>query len=82
MPRAGRVGDELGSPIIAALLARDVVRLCFLQERRHAPLAKRLAGWRERADALARVSEAVAHRQNALGLCRALLDCVSNFYEG
>ncbi|KAI9325155.1 hypothetical protein DFJ73DRAFT_870445 [Zopfochytrium polystomum] len=104
MPRAGSVGDELGSSIIAARLARDVVRLCFLQERRYAPYAKwlgtvfghldasqaigpllgaavRAAGWRERADALARAYEAVARRQNALGLCRALPERSSNFHE-
>ena len=38
--RAGEVGDELGSAVIAARLARDVMRLCFLIERQHAPYAK------------------------------------------
>ena len=38
--RAAEVGDELGSRLLAARLARDVVRLCFLMERRHAPYAK------------------------------------------
>jgi hypothetical protein len=38
--RAAEVGDELGSRIITARLARDVVRLCFLLERRYAPYAK------------------------------------------
>jgi hypothetical protein len=38
--RAGEVGDELGSTVIAARLARDLIRLCFLIERRYAPYAK------------------------------------------
>ncbi len=38
--RTAVVGDELGSQILAARLARDVMRLCFLMERRYAPYAK------------------------------------------
>jgi len=38
--RCGDVGDELGSRILAARLVRDVVRLCFLLERRYAPYSK------------------------------------------
>ncbi len=38
--RAADVGDELGSRIIAARLVRDVMRMCFLQERRYAPYSK------------------------------------------
>jgi hypothetical protein len=40
MPRAGYVGDELGSGLIGARLARDIMRLCFLIERQHAPYPK------------------------------------------
>ena len=40
MPRAGFVGDELGSSLIAARLVRDVMLLCFLMERQYAPYAK------------------------------------------
>jgi Superfamily II helicase len=40
MGRAGSVGDEMGSAIIAARLVRDLVRLCFLMEKRYAPYAK------------------------------------------
>lgn len=40
MPRAGYVGDELGSSLIGARLVRDVMRLCFLMERQYAPYAK------------------------------------------
>ena len=38
--RAAEVGDDLGSRIVAARLVRDLVRLCFLQERRYAPYSK------------------------------------------
>jgi uncharacterized protein DUF4037 len=30
MPRAGRIGDELGSALIGARLVRDIMNLCFL----------------------------------------------------
>ncbi|HET9919375.1 MAG TPA: DUF4037 domain-containing protein [Ktedonobacteraceae bacterium] len=40
MPRAGMVLDELGSAIIGSRLVRDVMRLCFLMEKRYAPYAK------------------------------------------
>jgi len=38
--RAGIVGDETGSALIGARLVRDIMRLCFLMERRYAPYAK------------------------------------------
>jgi Domain of unknown function (DUF4037) len=38
--RAGVVGDEAGSAVIAARLVRDIMRLCFLMERQYAPYAK------------------------------------------
>lgn len=38
--RAGEVGDDLGSALVAARLVRDVMRLCFLMERRYAPYSK------------------------------------------
>jgi hypothetical protein len=40
MPRAGYVGDELGSAVIGGRLVQDVMRLCFLIERRYAPYPK------------------------------------------
>ncbi|HEY3311307.1 MAG TPA: DUF4037 domain-containing protein [Anaerolineales bacterium] len=40
MQRAGDVGDELGSAIIASRLVRDVISLCFLMERQYAPYPK------------------------------------------
>ena len=39
-PRAGAVGDELGSALIAGRLVRSIMQLCFLQERRYAPYPK------------------------------------------
>ncbi|MDX1418153.1 MAG: DUF4037 domain-containing protein [Candidatus Promineifilaceae bacterium] len=39
-PRAGYVGDELGSAIIAGRLVRDIMNLCFLMEKTYAPYAK------------------------------------------
>lgn len=40
MGRAGIVGDNIGSAIIAARLVRDIMRLCFIMEKRYAPYAK------------------------------------------
>src|SRR5262249_57205978 len=40
LPRAGQVGDELGSSVIGSRLVRDAIRLAFLLERQYAPYAK------------------------------------------
>jgi hypothetical protein len=40
MGRAGTVGDELGSALIAGRLVRDVMRLAFLMEKDYAPYPK------------------------------------------
>jgi hypothetical protein len=40
MGRAGIVGDEIGSIIIAARLVRDLMHLCFLMEKQYAPYSK------------------------------------------
>jgi hypothetical protein len=40
MPRAGHVGDELGSAIMGSRLVRDVMSLCFLMEKQYAPYPK------------------------------------------
>jgi hypothetical protein len=40
MARGGDVGDELGSRIVAARQAREIMRLCFLMERRYWPYTK------------------------------------------
>jgi hypothetical protein len=38
--RTAEVGDDLGSRLVAARLTRDLIRLCFLLERRYAPYSK------------------------------------------
>ena len=38
--RCGENGDEVGSRVLAARMVRDVMRLCFLLERRYAPYSK------------------------------------------
>ena len=40
MGRSGEVDDELGSRLVAARLVRELMRLCFLMERRYAPYTK------------------------------------------
>jgi hypothetical protein len=40
MGRCGQVGDDVGSRLVAARLVRDLMRLCFLMERRYAPYIK------------------------------------------
>ncbi|MGC4044587.1 MAG: DUF4037 domain-containing protein [Armatimonas sp.] len=40
MGRAGYVGDELGSAVIASRLVRDLMNLCFLMERQYTPYPK------------------------------------------
>ncbi len=40
MGRAGIVGDELGSALIASRIVLDIMRLCFYLERRFAPYPK------------------------------------------
>lgn len=40
MGRAGDVGDEIGSAIIAARLVQNLMRICFLMEKRYAPYPK------------------------------------------
>jgi hypothetical protein len=49
--RAAAVGDELGSRLVAARLVRDLMRLCFLFERRYAPYTKWLGSAFELLDA-------------------------------
>ena len=38
--RAGEVGDELGSQVVAARLTREIMRLALLMERQYAPYSK------------------------------------------
>lgn len=73
--RTAQVGDDLGSRVLAARLCRDLMRLCFLLERRYAPYAKWLGSafasldaFAEIAPALSRALEATEHaaRERAL----------------
>jgi uncharacterized protein DUF4037 len=57
--RAAEVGDELGSRVVAARLARDVMRLAFLLERRYAPYSKWLGSAFARLDAAATLGPAL-----------------------
>jgi hypothetical protein len=61
--RAAEVGDELGSSVVAARLARDVMRLALLIARRYAPYPK----W---------LGTAFARLDHPDGLDRFLLDAV------
>ncbi len=40
MARCGDVGDELGSRVVAARLVNELMKLCFLMEKRYAPYYK------------------------------------------
>jgi hypothetical protein len=40
MGRCGAVGDELGSMVIAARIVKNLMKLCFMIERRYAPYRK------------------------------------------
>lgn len=74
--RAGYVGDDIGSRIIASRLARDVMRIAFLLEDRYPPYAKwfgsafaQLAGARELSPLLAAAlaADRWEERQSFLG---------------
>ena len=77
--RTAEVGDELGSRILAARLARDVMRLCFLLERRYAPYIKwigsafrELEAYADVAPALARALAATEYTEREQGLVDAV----------
>ncbi len=77
-PRAGSVGDELGSRLIAGRLVRSILLLCFLMERRYAPYPKWLGRAFQQLDCareLAPILEAVQlardYRERERHLCRA-----------
>jgi hypothetical protein len=57
--RTAEAGDELGSRIVVARLARDAMRLGFLLERRYAPYAKWLGTAFARLDCAAEVGSAL-----------------------
>ena len=59
--RAAEVGDELGSAVLAARQARDLMRLCFLLEREYAPYGKWLGTAFRSLDAFADVGPPLSH---------------------
>jgi hypothetical protein len=59
--RTAEVDDQLGSRVLATRLARDLVRLCFLIERRYAPYSKWLGSAFARLDAASSVGPLLAH---------------------
>ncbi|WP_395814453.1 DUF4037 domain-containing protein [Devosia sp.] len=62
--RAGQVGDDLGSRVVAGRLVRDIMRMAFLLGRRYAPYAK----WFGSAFVQLPLAEALApHLRQALG---------------
>jgi Domain of unknown function (DUF4037) len=75
--RCAEVGDELGSRVVAARLVRDLVRLCLLLERRHAPYSKWLGSAFQQLDCAAAVGghldaalDARDHAAREAALCR------------
>jgi hypothetical protein len=79
MPRAGSVGDELGSAIIGSRLVRDCMNLGFLLEKRYAPYAKwfgsafqRLECAQELAPLLWQAQQAATWQERAAFLNQAL----------
>ncbi|RPI07679.1 MAG: DUF4037 domain-containing protein [Actinobacteria bacterium] len=90
--RTAEVGDDLGSSVVAARLTRDLMRLCFLIERRYAPYSKWFGTAFRTLDAASELGplletgelggayEAVARRHNALGVTDALEPKLRPFY--
>jgi hypothetical protein len=88
--RAGFVGDELGSALIASRLVHDLMRLCFLMERQYAPYSKwfgtafaRLACGAELSPILRTVLQAETwqEREEALMAAYALVAAMHNALE-
>jgi hypothetical protein len=76
--RCGEVGDDLGSAVVAARLARDVMRLCLLMNRRYPPYSKWLGTAFARLPGIAAVHEGLTAALRAAtwtdrqaGLCQA-----------
>jgi hypothetical protein len=63
--RTAEVGDELGSRLVAGRLARDLIRLCFLLERRYAPYTKWLGSAFARLEASTDVGPALERALDA-----------------
>ena len=78
--RCGDVGDDLGSRIVAARLVRDLMRLCFLLERKYAPYSKWLGTAFDRLDCAGELSPAFT-RVLAAGTWREREQNLSRAYE-
>ncbi len=78
--RCGDVGDDLGSRIVAARLVRDLMRLCFLLERKYAPYSKWLGTAFGRLDCAGELG-LVFTRVLAAGTWREREQFLSNAYE-
>jgi hypothetical protein len=85
--RAGEVGDDLGSRIVAARLARDLVRLAFVLERQYPPYSKWLGTAFDRLACAGRLrpllsralaAQAWQRREAALGAAAELLGGLHN----
>ena len=63
--RTGEAGDEMGSSIIAARLAEDVMRLALLQERQYAPYSKWLGTAFSRIESAASLGRGLALLRSA-----------------
>ena len=66
MPRAGYVGDELGSALIGSRLVRYIMMLCFLMERQYAPYPKWFGSAFQRLDCAAEFSPLLWRAQTAI----------------
>ncbi|WP_203985108.1 DUF4037 domain-containing protein [Sphaerisporangium rufum] len=76
--RCGEVGDDLGSRLVTARIAEDVMKLCLLMRRRYPPYTKwlgsafaRLPGSAEIGEALAGALGGRTWRDRERHLCRA-----------
>jgi len=65
MPRAGSVGDELGSALISSRLVRDIMNLCFLMEKQYAPYSKWFGTAFQRLHSAKELSPLLWHAQQA-----------------
>lgn len=63
--RCGEAGDELGSAVVTARLARDLMRLCLLMARRYPPYSKWLGTAFARLPGVTGVAPALTHAVSA-----------------
>jgi hypothetical protein len=76
--RTGAIGDDIGSALIGADLVHDLMRLCFLMEKRYAPYSKWFGtafATLRCAPGLAPMLRRVLHASTWSGRERALTEC-------